>query len=204
MNTVTCEEHEELAAQAYALLKPLQNWYHDCHGASAKVVGDGAFAPCRLARGVCQGVGSQHSWVVLGDDCYDETATIIDPTLWSYDPAVVGILVCSMEDGRHRPHGSGSIWDWGKPVSGGGAPITLEPKEPFSDAALLFLELLGPLDRDGWIMLANGPVEQWPAAEIMPAIEDTVGPVVPIDIIGMLTDRNPTGVYLAAPEQERG
>jgi hypothetical protein len=184
-----------------ALDAPIKDYAHQCHVASLRIV-DGVDFDCRVARGFCEGVGSQHSWVVLGLDCYDRKAAIIDPTLWSYDSTVKGIWTGTMEDGRHTPHGTGSIWTWGRPVSGGGEPIELEPTQPFSDDALLFLEMLGPLDRTGWARLANAPVEEWPAAEILPAINNTVGPLVPIDIIGMLTDHNPGGLYLPGPEKE--
>ncbi len=60
--------------------------------------------------------------------------------------------------------------------------------------------MLGPLDRRGWATLAHAPVEGWPAGEILGAMCDSgMEAVVPIDIIGMLTDRNPSGLYLAAP-----
>jgi hypothetical protein len=41
-------------------------------------------------------------------------------------------------------------------------------------------------------------VEGWPAAEIIDAIYNTpeLTTWVPIDIVGMLTDRNPKGLYL--------
>lgn len=204
-HTVKCEEHEKLAQEAAVALAPLEGWKRNCHAASLHLVKSGVFEPARVARGVCLGVTSQHSWVVLaeqGIDCWDQSATIIDPTLWSYDDGVEGIWVGTLEECRHRPHGSGRIFEWGKPVSGGDKPIELEPVEPFSDRAELFLKLLGPLDRTGWARLAGAPVEDWPAEEILPAINQTVGPLVPIDIIGMLTDYNPGGLYLAGDERE--
>lgn len=187
---------KQTLAQVRKVLGPLDYWGHKCHGASAEIVKAELFE-CRVARGFCKGVASQHSWVVVGDDCYAEHAAIIDPTLWSYDDSVKGIWTGTLADGRHRPHGRGSIWEWGKPTPGTGEPIDLEPVKPFSESALRFLEVLGPLDRDGWSILAHAPVEDWPADEILPAINDTIGPLVPIDIIGMLTDRNPAGLYLA-------
>ena len=41
------------------------------------------------------------------------------------------------------------------------------------------------------------PVEDWPAGEIFAAMDDTEGlkALVPIDKLGMLTDRNPGGLY---------
>lgn len=190
------EPTAKMLTEAHMVLEPLDRWHHDCHGASFAIV-NAELWTCRLARGVCKGVGAQHSWVVLGKDCYDPEAAIIDPTLWSYDPEVKGVWGGSMINGLHRPHGSGSIWTWGKPVHQGGDTIELAPERPFSEAALDFLDMIGPLDREGWARLANAPVEGWPAAEIMPVINSCVGPVVPIDIIGMLTNENPAGTYLA-------
>jgi hypothetical protein len=76
--------------------------------------------------------------------------------------------------------------------------VDLTPREPFSREAKNFLDLLGPLDEKGFRVLAHAPVEGWPAAEILDAIENTEGLkcYVPIDIIGMLTNRNPGGLYL--------
>jgi hypothetical protein len=187
----------DLARWAEEVLAPLDDWAGHCHAASVKLVrayGEG----CRVARGACEGVGAQHSWMVLGDDCYDEDAVIVDPTLWSYDDTVTGIWVGTYRDGRHRPHGTGSIWDWGRPNSPTGPVVTLTPRQPFSPSAAGFLEILGPLDFEGWCMLAHAPVECWPAAEILDAIANTEGldGRVPIDILGMITDLNPGDLYL--------
>lgn len=196
----TATEIPELKETA-TILGPLDKWAKNCHGAAIKVVNEASFE-CRVARGLAWGVVGQHSWVILGNDCYDKDATIIDPTLWSYDSAVEGIWTGTMREKKHEPHGAGSIWDYGKPVAGGGEIVELEPREPFSEQAQLFLRLLGPMDRDGWMRVANAPVEMWPAAEIMLAIHDSVSEaIVPIDIIGMLTDRNPGGLYLPGEEK---
>lgn len=198
MNT----EQVWLQAAAKEVLNPLEQWAQQCHSASRKLMNSGRFGECRVARGTCRGVGGQHSWLILGNDCYDENATIIDGTLWSYDKSVDGTWIGSMKDGRHRPHGSGRIWDWGRPENC--APkdaMYLSHREPWSDEAQLFLNMLGPLDRRGWIMLAHAPVEGWPAGEIIDAMcESGLEAYVPIDIVGMVTDRNPGGLYL--PEKE--
>lgn len=178
-----------------AVLDPLAKWSHQCHAASCAIVKAELVPEARVARGVCEGVGAQHSWVVLGD-CYADDALIIDPTLWSYDDRVEGIWTGTAKDGRHIPHGKGSIWEWGRPVHTGGETVELEPRAPFSQEALDFLGMLGPLDRGGWARLAHAPVEGWPAGEILLAINDSIGPLVPIDIIGMTTDTNPGGLYL--------
>jgi len=181
------------------VLGDLSHWALQCHGASLHIVKSGVVIPARVARGTCEGVGSQHSWVVLGNDCYDDSAKIIDPTLWSYDDSIEGVWYGSYKDGKHRPHGKGSIWNWGRPPSPVEDPMELTPQQPLSDEAQLFLELLGPLDERGWITLAHAPVEHWPAKEIITAICDSgLDGYVPIDIKGMITDRNPSGLYLAA------
>lgn len=180
-------------------LAPLEQWGCQCHAASAALVNSEGFPPARVARGACKGVGGQHSWVVLGDDCYDDDATIVDPTLWSYDKSVEGVWVGSYRDGRHTPHGKGSIWKWGRPENC--LPqhaVELTPREPWSPEAEMFIGLLGPLDERGWVMLAHAPVEDWPAGEIIDAMcESGLEAYVPVDIVGMTTDRNPGGLYLS-------
>lgn len=199
----------ELAEKAERTLAPLKNWAGQCHAASVKLMNSGRFGTCRVARGSADGVAGQHSWLVLGNDCYANTV-IIDPTLWSYDKTVRGVWVGTYRHARHRPHGKGSIWQWGRPNEPTGSVVTLTPRQPFSVAATNFLELLGPLDADGWIMLAHAPVEMWPAAEIIDALCNTRDPrvptqtfevYVPVDIVGMLTARNPGGLYLPTTEE---
>jgi hypothetical protein len=195
---------DAMVAEAARILGPLDGWAAQCHAASLKVVREASFR-ARVARGMGVGVGGQHSWIVVGDDCYDRDATIIDPTLWSYDAAVEGIWVGTMCDGRHLPFGWGSIWQWGRPHKAVGPAVELTPSTPWSDRARSFLDLLGPLDVSGWSMLAHAPVQGWPAGEILGAMCDTPHPsvpgatlagIIPIDIVGMLTDRNPSGLYL--------
>lgn len=181
-------------------LNPLKQWHHNCHGASIKLVRAGLAT--RVARGFCEGVyPGQHSWAVLGRDCYDKTTTIIDATLWSYRNEKPRIWIGTLADGLHTPHGMGNIWEWGRPPEPKGKVITLTPKSPLSQDAKAFLDCLGPLDVNGWHVLGHAPVEGWPAGEIYAAMEDTkqLRAVVPIDLIGMLTDRNPMGIYLASP-----
>lgn len=188
----------ELAVWAEDVLAPLDDWAGQCHAASLKLVKDGTLGACRVARGGCRGVGGQHSWVVLGDDCYDERAVIIDPTLWSYDDTVTGVWVGTYRDRRHTPHGKGSIWSWGRPNDPTGPIVKLTPRVTFSAMARFFLEELGPLDYKGWCELAHAPVQHWPAGEIFAAMDNTKGLKgrVPIDILGMNTELNPGGLYL--------
>lgn len=131
-------------------------------------------------------------------DCYDPDGLLIDPVLWSYSEEDPFILVCKLSELGHRPHGAGNIWQWGRPPEAEGEPLLLTPPRGFSVEAQQFLELIGPLDRRGWSILAHAPTEGWPAGEILAAISDTeeLEAIVPIDMIGMLTDRNPGGLYL--------
>jgi len=181
-----------------AIDKPFETWAHSCHEVSIAIVkSDLIDGPRRVARGWCEGVGSQHSWVVVGNDCYAKNAEIIDPTLWSYDSRVKGLWFGSAADGRHVPHGAGDIWEWGKPRHGGGEDIALTG---LSEQAQMFVDtMLAPLDYVGWMVLAaQAPVGGWPAAEIIKAlaVHPELSQVPPIDRIGMLTDINPGGLYL--------
>ena len=180
-----------------AVGRPLDDYSHKCHQASLELVRSGVLGPdARVARGTCKGVGGQHSWVVLGDP-YATDVVIVDPTLWSYRADVGGIWVGTAKDGLHTPHGAGSIWAWGRPPEAEGEPVELTPTVPLSKEALLFLSILGPLDRHGWAILSGAPVGGWPSAEIIAAMDDTevLRALVPIDILGMLTDRNPSESY---------
>jgi len=188
-----------------AVLAPLERWSYDCHSASLALVESGAIGEfARVARGWANGPIGQHSWVVVGKDCYAPDARIVDPTLWSYRDDVEGIWVGSATERQHIPHGAGSIWEWGRPDPATDEPMKLEFAEPPSEDAQAFLDLLGPLDRKGWTMLAHAPVGDWPSDEILGAINDTLGAVVPIDILGMVTDRNPGGLYLPTVQPDIG
>lgn len=204
MKTATGLWPEQLPEAVEAIeefLTPREPWSHQCHAASIAIVKSGILAESRVARGTCDGVGSQHSWVVFGMDCYDERATIIDPTLWSYDESVEGIWTGTL--GRHAPHGWANIFEWGRPPTPSAKAVKLTPSEPFSGEATTFLELLGPLDEPGWRMLCHAPARGWPAGEVFAAICDTFSwgeAVIPIDMLGMTTLRNPSGLYLAGEE----
>jgi hypothetical protein len=188
-----------------ALGGSLEPWAQQCHAASVRLVNSDVFgdAFARVARGSCRGVFGQHSWVVVGRDCYADNAVIIDPTLWSYDKTVDGIWTGTARDKRHTPKGKGSIWAYGRPEYPTGEIITLTPAKPFSPAADEFLCTLGPLDRRGWMQLASCcPVQGWPAGEIFEAMQDSgLGAYVPIDLLGMCTDLNPQGLYLKTAAQ---
>jgi hypothetical protein len=177
---------------------PFAETHHQCHAISHAIVQSGFYPLARVARGTATGVGGQHSWVVVGDDCYAPRARIVDPTLWSYDDRVSGVWHGTAADGAHRPRGAGRIWDHGRPPEPTGPVIDLavDPGRP----ARVFLEFAAPrgLDRHGWRLLADSPVGGWPAGDIIAAMADTpdLAALVPIDVLGMITDRNPGGVYL--------
>lgn len=142
-------------------------------------------------------IANQHSWVVLGENCYDPRAEILDPTLWSYDNARSPLLLLTdMTRQTHQPHGSGSIFSAGMPSSRGGEPIELDQNALGADARR-FLALLEPLDVQGWMQLVHSPVQGWPAGEIIAAAyaDQRLRALVPIDILGMTTDLNPKGLY---------
>lgn len=194
---------------------PLTHWAHQCGGASVALVNSGLYPGARVARGWCPGVAGQHSWVCLGDP-YRAATPVIDLTLWSYRPGeaegpqwaptasnAAAVYVGRVRDRPHRPHGWGVLWPQGWPVHGGGDTVTLTPTAPLSGWARMFLDRVGPLDRRGWSALVHGPMSGWPAAEIIAAVCDTreLVALVPIDIVGMLTDRNPQGAYPRTPER---
>lgn len=185
-----------------ALGRPLSGFAQQCHAASLAIVKARVLPSARVARGTCRGVFGQHSWVVLGGDCYDDDAMVVDPTLWSYDDTVEGVWIGQASERPHRPHGKGDIWTWGRPAHPTGEIVELpEPEGGWSSEARLFLDILGPLDETGWRQLAHAPVGGWPSGEIFAAMytsgDRRLAQWFPIDIIGMTTDLNPSGLYLA-------
>jgi hypothetical protein len=181
-----------------------EDFRYNCHGASIALVKSGQYPGARVARGAALGVLGQHSWVVIGDP-YDKGAQIIDATLWSYDPKVQKVWTGTGRDGVHTPHGAGHLFQATPPSHHGGDTLHLTPTTPLSEKANDFLRMIGaPFDNRGWMEVAHLPVGGgWPAREIIEAMLDTpgLGVFVPIDIQGMLTDRNPGGLYL--PGEER-
>ena len=179
---------------AEAIERPLDTWHGSCHSVSIACIRAGLVENARIARGMAIRITSQHSWISLGNP-YDHNTVYVDPTWWAWwQPNEPMIWVGNRKSGLHRPHGAGSIWAWGKPVSTGGKPITLDG---LSAEAQGFMDMLGPLDRVGWSRLLTAPVEGWPAAEIIGKAydDDRLSPWIPIDIVGMLTDHNPDGLY---------
>jgi hypothetical protein len=192
---------------------PPEHWANQCHKVSIRLLRTGAFGPGRVARGVAEGIGSQHSWIVLDWNVYDPEAVLVDPTRVATlrDRGADGagdmplITVDYAWKLTNRPHGKGSIWAYGRPQYPTGEVIELAPSFELSKGALKFLEIMGPLDRLGWMQLASGPMQEWPAGEILAAIADTPAlgrTVPPIDHLGMLTSRNPDELYLNPADKE--
>ena len=193
----------DLAAAVTAIGMTVDKWKNRCHEISLALLQSRLFkeefplARPRIARGFAKGVPSQHSWIALSGDPYDRGAAILDPTLWTWRKDIEGIWQGTLADGIHTPHGAGHILAWGKPCSQGGRTIHLKLGD-LSDEARQFLGLLGPLDAEGWqMLLSQAPVEGWPAGEIMDCAyeHEALRALIPIDRVGMLTDRNPEGLY---------
>jgi hypothetical protein len=180
-------------------LGPIEELAHLCHGASLALVRSGLLPEgSRVARGSARGVGAQHSWVLVDpqNGPYDQSIWVVDITLWSYVPDVPRLYVAKARRWPHIPHGYGSIWR--------GA---YRPPDPVEDVIYLdvppsarkFLEVACPdgLDRRGWQALFNSPMQGWPSAEVVEAARQhpVLRNLVPIDIVGMLTDENPGGLY---------
>ena len=191
-------------------------WFHNCHAASIAIVRSGFYKGARVARGTARGVGGQHSWVVLppkedwsteidGPLVYYPMATVLDPTLWSYDPSVTS-LYRTVNLTRHMPFGFGNIWQQGGPLP---APtreiIEIAGLDQLSADAIRFLDIAAPdgLDFIGWSHLASSPTGGWPSGEIIEAMHNTprLTALIPIDILGHVTDVNPSGAYMVGEEK---
>ncbi len=193
----------DLAAAANAIGIPADRWKGRCHEISLALLRSPLFkeefplARPRVARGWAKGMSSQHSWIAMSGDCYDRGGAVLDPTLWTWREDVEGIWQGALADGIHTPHGAGHIFAWGKPCSAGGPPVQLDVGR-LSVSAQVFLDMLGPLDHEGWhVLLALAPVEGWPAGNIIDCAyaHDELRVLIPIDRVGMLTNRNPEALY---------
>jgi len=182
---------------------PASEWGGRCHEISLRVLRTGLLGEGRVARGSARGVTSQHSWIVLGDeplpDPYSEESVIADPTIFAYERRQPYVLVKQNLMHTHWPHGAGDIWtQGGPPPDPAGKRVELEGYEGLSGMAKAFLELCGyPLDYKGWAHLVHGPVQGWPAGEIVTAMCATkeLAVITPIDITGMTTELNPKELY---------
>jgi hypothetical protein len=197
---------EEIIEEAMCEMEP--SFYQDfddfaqqCHSVSLGLVRSGLLGEggpsLRVARGACFGVGGQHSWVVMGHP-YDDRAIIVDLTLWSYSPHQPRIWLGSIQSGLHKPKGYGMIYDGPRPQPRGGDIIEVDTAG-MSLEAQHFLKVIGPLDYRGWGALwSHSGMLGWPAQEILEAFLDQnpkMEALVPIDIVGMVTDRNPQEIY---------
>lgn len=64
-----------IPALAEATGIPFARWARNCHVISLALLRTGLFGRGRIARGFCRGVGSQHSWIILGDPAEYEAAS---------------------------------------------------------------------------------------------------------------------------------
>jgi hypothetical protein len=212
----TREQAIEAARDTDALAEligmPYAEWANQCHEVSLRLLKTGRFGPGRVARGMAHGIGSQHSWIVLSWDVYDDEAPVVDPTYVATlrslgaegAETMPDILVDDAWRLSNRPHGKGSIWAYGRPAEPAGPVIELTPSFGLSKETRRFLKLLGPLDYRGWCQLSSGPLQEWPAGEILRAMCDTpeLKVAAPIDHVGMVTDLNPLGRYLNPADLE--
>ncbi len=182
---------------------PFETWGGHCHEVSIAIVKAQVFKGSRVARGWAKGVVGQHSWIVVGPDCYASNAEIVDPTIWAYSKTVKTVWYGRAEQGWHFPHGAGVIWDGGRPENASPGEEVWLDKSDLSEPAKTFLSYVEPLDYHGWCVLASLPVGGWPAAEIHLALQrDTrLRGCSPIDVLGMLTDINPSALYLPGAEK---
>lgn len=169
----------------------VETWRGNCHGASLSLANQLANAGIfsRVARGTATGVRGQHSWLVVGPDCYDEKALILDGTLNTYADLDAEVWVGTLAYLLHTPHGSGTMFDGGMPTSGNGAEITLGISEQTDSFLRHFTS--GPRDLQWWDGVVHLPVGGWPAAEVISAAYDNheIRPRIPIDLVGMLTTK---------------
>lgn len=201
-----------------AALGGLRQWSKRCHEASLHLVRSGVLPEgARVVRGWHPNVPSQHSWVVIGDPYgggYSPPGepdgnqplfpTIIDPTLWGYLGTMPSIAIGRGNTGntgtifQHRPYGWGYRREGALPQPQSRL-IQLKGYARLSGEAKAFLKREAPkgLDFRGWHQLVHDPVQGWPSAEIIAAAADDpqLKALIPIDIVGNLTDKNPGGLY---------
>lgn len=184
--------------QILRLLSPPEFWKTQCHAASLKVVRSGLLPNgARVARGFAPGVRGQHSWVVIGNP-YAPHSTIVDPTIWGYlGAAQAHVVVSTLAASGYHPKGGGMLTALHAAPVRTGARVDLPGN--LSPRATKFLRKVAPegLDWGGWAWLANSPLGGWPSKEIITAMAHIpdLRPLIPIDVIGMLTNLNPGNLY---------
>lgn len=177
---------------------PLERWASNCHGSALALVRSGLLPEgARVARGWAKGVRSQHSWALVPTEMgvYDPLSRVVDVTLWGYVPVANRLYIATAGHWPHRPHGYGHLRHLGSDPVGPVLPLEV----PVSPAVKTFLEMYAPagLDYRGWMTLMNGPMQGWPSKELVLAAYRTpvVKRTIPLDIVGMLTDENPSSLY---------
>lgn len=174
----------------------LEQFAHQCHACSLQLIRTGLLPKsARVARGWHVEIQSQHSWVAIGNP-YDPNTTIIDGTLWSYTTGDPFLHVGPSRD--YKAHGAGLIGPFRAPEPKNKV-LTPKGASKLSPAATRWLKMIAPKGMDvvGWMKLVNGPMGGWPSDEIIPVLADDnqFNGLIPIDIVGMLTDKNPGNLY---------
>jgi len=178
---------------------PRELWKNRCHEISLALLKSDAFVgiDARMARGFSIQITSQHSWIVLGKDVFDRTALVVDPT-WSSTVMNAPMISYARNFRSHRPHGWGMLTEY--PESGGGPEVEIKGMTSETAEWVEFVRMTvdGPLDVRFWCRLFSGPLQGWPSRELvglaaeMPELRFGI----PVDVVGMLTDLNPNGLYL--------
>jgi hypothetical protein len=176
----------------------LEYWEHNCHGAALALVQSGLLPEgARVARGWAKGVRGQHSWAIVVSTAtiYDGANTVVDITLHGYVPEAPRLYIAKAKAWPHRPHGQGELRTLGPERTGPRIDLDVD----LSTSAQRFLKMWAPrgLDIKGWMTLFNGPMQGWPSKELVAAGYQTkaVRVMIPLDIVGMLTDENPSSLY---------
>jgi hypothetical protein len=94
------------------------------------------------------------------------------------------------------------FWDH-RPTRGEGPDIPLDAYDRLGRAAQMYMDLVLPLDYKGWCNFATHlGVLGWPAQQVVEAMyaQSNLRWALPIDLIGMVTDINPGGLYLKGEE----
>lgn len=181
-----------------AIDTPRELWANRCHEVSLQLLKSHLFedVDARMARGWGMQIRGQHSWIVLGDNVYDDETYVIDPT-WSATHSNKAMIMFVKNLTVHRPHGYGVLSTF--PESSGGDELVPDDPSPSVKSWLdLARIVVGPLDRKFWLGLFNGPMQGWPSRELVAwgYGQEGLRALIPMDIVGMLTEENPMGLYL--------
>lgn len=177
---------------------PRSAWHTNTKQVAHDLVRSGLLPTCRVVVGFVSGVEGEHSWVTTSWDVYDKYALIVDPTMWTFRADIPDVWMGTLHDGLHHPKGEGFIWDSGYPENSSFQDTILLPQNGLSTYAKYFLSRVEPLNVAGWTALMRLPMQGWPAGEILARMKEvpTLAPLVPEDLEGMLTEKNPGNLYL--------